>query len=112
MFSNTHDAAGDRATGRMTIAARTSPRGNRLLHRRRLRAVDRGSPLVALATGIVPSRLTRSRSRRCGRCRCYQLWRGVGRQRWLAARLPRLRVIRVGIVALVLANLLLPAVTT
>src|SRR6185436_18362270 len=30
MFSNTKDRAGDRATGRLTIAARTSPRGNKL----------------------------------------------------------------------------------
>ena len=68
MFSNTKDAAGDRATGRMTIAARTSPRGNRSLHRRRLRRrldADGGrrSPPRWRA------RLVRAAARRrCGRC--------------------------------------------
>jgi 1,4-dihydroxy-2-naphthoate octaprenyltransferase len=104
MFSNTKDAAGDRATGRMTIAARSSERGNR-------RYIAAAFALAWLATAValvagwipgwyalplVPVWLLQAR----------QLWQGLGRRQWLAARLTGFRVLRVGIVALALANVL------
>ncbi len=105
VFSNTHDAAGDRATARLTIAARTSERGNR----RYILAVFVASAavgLVALATGLLPRGYLLALTP-VWALQGYQLWCGLGQRRWLQARRLGFLVIRTGIVALVLANLLL-----
>lgn len=104
MFSNTKDAAGDRATGRMTLAARLSRRGNKLY----IAAVFGGvwsctlwalfthalAPRYAIALGPVWI------------LQAYQLWVGLGREGWLLARLVGFRALRLGILSLSVANLL------
>src|SRR5262249_32818143 len=102
--SNSHDAAGDRATGRMTIAARTSPRGNRA-YIAALFTLSIGLTLAALATGILPRGIALALAP-VWALQAYQLYAGVGRQEWLRARRTGFAVIRVGVAALVLANLL------
>lgn len=103
MFSNTKDAAGDRATGRMTLAARLSQRGNKLY----IAAVFSGvwigtlgalythalAPRYALALGPVWI------------LQAYQLRVGLGREDWLLARLVGFRALRLGILLLSVANL-------
>lgn len=105
VFSNSKDAAGDRATSRMTVAARTSEFGNRVY----ICGVFAGSfaiGITALVTQIVPVSYLAVLCLLWG-LQAYQLWLGVGRRRWLDARRMGFLVIRVGVVALVLANLLL-----
>lgn len=102
MFSNSKDAAGDRATGRMTIAARTTPRGNARFIAASFIAFW---TLTALAFArrwipawyalpLAPVWLMQLR----------QLWLGLGQRRWLDARLTGFRVLRVGIAALAISN--------
>jgi len=103
VFSNTQDAAGDRATGRLTIAARSSPDGNR----RYITGVFALSAAVGVG-GLIAGYLPASHVLALApiwTLQAYQLWRGVVQRRWLQARLIGFRTIRVGIVALVLANL-------
>lgn len=104
MFSNTKDAAGDRATGRMTLAARCTPRGNKRF--------IAGSFLVgmtltaaALWRGLLPSFYLFALVPVWG-LQALQLWRGLQREDWLAARLLGFRVLRLGILALTAINLL------
>lgn len=107
VFSNTQDAAGDRATGRMTIAARTSERGNRR-YITGLFLLSFGVGAAALCAGALPWGYALALLP-IWALQGYQLFCGVGLRRWLEARLLGFRVIRLGIVALVLANLLLGA---
>ena len=105
--SNSHDATGDRATGRMTIAARTSARGNRR-YVAGVFALSAAVGAVALATGVLPPGYLLALAP-VWLVQAYQLWLGVGRGRWLDARRVGFRVVRLGVVALVVANLLLRA---
>lgn len=105
VFSNTQDAAGDRATGRMTIAARTTERGNRLY----IVGVFTFSAALGvggLVTGWLPVAYALALAP-VWALQLVQLWRGVGQRRWLDARLLGFRTVRAGIAALVLANLCL-----
>lgn len=102
--SNTQDAAGDRATGRMTVAARTTERGNRI-YIAGVFALSAALGVGSIAAGVLP--------RACALAlapvwalQLHQLWSGVVRRRWLHARLVGFGVIRVGVAALALANLL------
>jgi 1,4-dihydroxy-2-naphthoate octaprenyltransferase len=102
MFSNTKDAAGDRATGRMTIAARTSERGNR----RYIAAAFALAWLLtaaAFVAGWIPGRYALALLP-VWVLQARQLWQGLAQRQWLAARLTGFRVLRVGIVTLALAN--------
>ncbi len=102
VFSNSKDAAGDRATGRMTIAARTSKRGNKiyivLLFVCVWAVTAAGFALellpITYAAVLAP----------VWALQIYQLVSGVGRERWLVARLTGFRVLRLGIALLTLAN--------
>ncbi len=108
VFSNTQDAAGDRATGRMTIAARTTERGNRLY----IVGVFTLSAAVGvggLVAGFLPVTYGLALAP-VWALQLVQLRRGVGQRRWLDARLLGFRTVRVGIAALVFANLCLPRV--
>lgn len=107
VFSNSQDAAGDRATGRMTIAARTSERGNRR-YIASVFALSTGLAGLALATGILAPGYAIALAP-VWALQALQLWRGVGQRRWLQARRIGFLVIRVGVLALALANLLLRA---
>lgn len=105
MCSNTKDAEGDRATGRMTIAARCTPRGNKLFIATAF-LFGFGLTLLALCVQLLP---------------CWyllvlgpvwilqgiQLWLGLHREEWLAARLLGFRVLRVGLLGLTLMNFVL-----
>jgi 1,4-dihydroxy-2-naphthoate octaprenyltransferase len=102
MFSNTKDAVGDRATGRMTIAARTSKRGN---------AIYIGSAFVLVWTATLVALFARTIDARyvlalapVWALQIRQLHRGVVREEWLKARLIGFRTLRVGIVALTIVN--------
>jgi len=101
--SNSHDAAGDRATARMTIAARTSARGNRI-YVAAVFAASAAGGLTALATGWLPAAYALALAP-VWTLQAYQLALGAGQQQWLRARRVGFLTIRVGIVALVLANL-------
>jgi 1,4-dihydroxy-2-naphthoate octaprenyltransferase len=105
LFSNTKDAAGDRATGRMTMAARLSPRGNRIfiafvyawglvLGVRALLAAS--APWWYLAA-TVPVWLAQAR----------QLQVGVVRQQWLKARHMGFWIFRLGFLILLVSNFVL-----
>lgn len=103
MFSNTKDVAGDRLTGRLTIAARTSTRGNKAFIASAFMLIWALTALAftrhfipgwyALALGPVWV------------MQAVQLWLGLVREDWLAARLVGFRVLRVGILALTAVNL-------
>ena len=103
MCSNSKDAAGDRATGRRTIAARTSPRGNRRYVAAAF-AVVWASAGAALVFGPLP-RVHALVLVPVFVAQALQLRRGVGQGRWLGARLVGFRVLRYGILGLSLANL-------
>lgn len=105
VFSNTQDAAGDRATGRMTMAARSSPDGNRR-YITGVFALSASVGIGGLLAGALPPAYGLALAP-IWALQAYQLCCGVGQRRWLQARLVGFRTIRVGIVALVLANLLL-----
>jgi 1,4-dihydroxy-2-naphthoate polyprenyltransferase len=105
MFSNTADAEGDRANGRWTIAARTTPAANKLyittffvgswaLSAAALENV-RAPFLYALALCPVWA------------MQAHQLWLGVVEERWLDARRAGFRVLRTGVFAITLVNLLM-----
>ncbi len=105
LFSNTHDAAGDRATGRLTLAARVSPQHNRWL----VSAVFVSFwalTVTAIVLGAVPAGYAVALAP-VWALQGYQLACGVGRGQWLQARRIGFRVVRVGTAALVLANLVL-----
>jgi 1,4-dihydroxy-2-naphthoate octaprenyltransferase len=104
MCSNTKDADGDRATGRRTIAARTSERGNRRYIAAAF-AVGWGATALAFATRVIPAWYVLPLAP-VWALQARQLWLGVVARRWLDARLLGFRVLRTGIVALTLANLL------
>lgn len=103
MFSNTKDVAGDRATGRMTLAARLSQRGNKLYIAAVFIGVWAGTlwalythalaPRYAIALGPVWA------------LQAYQLWVGLEREDWLRARLVGFRALRLGILSLSIVNL-------
>lgn len=105
VFSNTQDAAGDRATGRMTIAARTTEGGNRR-YILGVFAVSAAVGVGGLAAGWLPIAYVIALAP-VWALQLVQLRRGVGQRRWLDARLLGFRTVRVGIAALVLANLCL-----
>ena len=103
MFSNTKDAAGDRATGRMTIAARLSKRGNKIY----IASVFIGvwtSTLWALLTHALDLRYVIALAP-VWALQAYQLRAGLGRDDWLLARLVGFRALRLGIVSLSIVNL-------
>lgn len=106
VFSNTNDRAGDRATHRMTIAARTSPRGNKI-YIACLFAIVWATTAVALATRVLSPWTVAALAPVWG-LQLYQLWSGLGHDQWLRARLAGFRVLRVGILALTLVNFLAP----
>ena len=102
VYSNTNDVDGDRRVGRPTVAALTTPRGNRLF----IRAVSAGEFLLILALPLVggpwwfplallPTVLLRLR----------QLRVGFGEGDILRARRIGIDVHRVTVVTLVLVNL-------
>jgi 1,4-dihydroxy-2-naphthoate octaprenyltransferase len=104
MCSNTKDADGDRATGRLTIAARTSERGNR----RYVTAAFTfawAATALAFATRAFPVWYLLPLAP-VWAMQARQLWLGVVAGRWLDARLMGFRVLRAGIIALTAANLL------
>jgi 1,4-dihydroxy-2-naphthoate octaprenyltransferase len=103
VFSNTYDVQGDRATGRRSIATRLSAPANKAF----ITAVFVLSWLVTLGffgaglaspwllVALVPVWFLQVR----------QLVQGVGQQQWLLARRTGFWVLRVGILALTVANL-------
>jgi 1,4-dihydroxy-2-naphthoate octaprenyltransferase len=104
MCSNTKDADGDRATGRLTIAARTSQRGNR----RYVAAafmLGWAATALAFATRAFPAWYVLPLAP-IWAMQARQLWLGVAACRWLDARRLGFLVLRAGIVALTLANLI------
>lgn len=102
MFSNTNDAAGDRATGRMTIAARTSPRGNAIFISCVFVLVW-GFTAFAFAARSIPSWYALALVP-VWALQVAQLWLGLRRKQWLTARLLGFRVLRVGIIGLTALN--------
>jgi 1,4-dihydroxy-2-naphthoate octaprenyltransferase len=102
MFSNTKDAAGDRATGRMTIAARTSKRGNKR-YIAAVFAIVWAATAAALIAGVLSPRYAALLAP-VWALQIAQLWSGLREEQWLRARLLGFRALRVGIVALTLAN--------
>lgn len=105
LFSNSQDAAGDRAAGRRTLAARVSPRHNRWIIAG-VFAAFWALPIVTIALGAAPAGYAVALAP-VWALQGYQLACGVGRGDWLRARYIGFRVVRVGIAALVLANLVL-----
>ncbi len=104
VFSNSHDAEGDRKGQRMTVAARTSDRGNR----RFILAVFATGGLVtlaALALRVLPwwSALLLAPA---WALYVLQLWHGVGRSQWLDARRLGFQAFRLGALALLVTNLI------
>lgn len=106
VFSNSHDADGDRATGRLTLAARLSPRANKLYIAALFVAVWAFAG-AALATSLLP-RAHALALAPVAALQLRQLLLGVWRDRWLDARLVGFRVLRVGIAGLTLLNLVAP----
>lgn len=104
MCSNAHDAAGDRATGRLTIAARTSPAGNRAFVTSMF-VTGWTLTAAALSTGAAPLLYTVALLPVWG-MQGAQLWMGACEGRWLDARRMGFRALRAGVFALTLANLL------
>lgn len=103
MFSNTHDAEGDRAHGRMTIAARTSPGANKAF----ITAVfAAGWAFTAVALAISAAPLVYALALfPVWALQIFQLWTGVRDEQWLRARRAGFHVVRVGVFGLTLANL-------
>jgi 1,4-dihydroxy-2-naphthoate octaprenyltransferase len=106
VFSNTKDRAGDRATHRMTIAARTSPRGNKI-YIASLFAIVWAVTAVALAEHLLTPWSIAALAPVWG-LQLYQLWSGLAEEQWLRARLAGFRVLRLGIVAMTVVNLCAP----
>lgn len=104
MCSNTKDADGDRATGRLTIAARTSERGNRVYVGAAF-ALGWVATALAFAAHLLPAWYLPPLAL-VWTLQARQLWLGVVARRWLDARRLGFLVLRAGIVALTLANLL------
>jgi 1,4-dihydroxy-2-naphthoate octaprenyltransferase len=102
MFSNTKDVRGDRATGRMTIAARTSPRGNKIFISSAFMLVW-GFTAFAFAARYIPAWYALALAP-VWALQVAQLWLGLRREQWLMARLLGFRALRVGIVTLTLSN--------
>lgn len=102
LFSNTADAEPDRAAGRMTIAARLSPRANK---RYVVAVFVAGWALVAagLATGELPPLLALTLVP-VWVLQLRQLWVGVAREQWLHARALGWRAFDLGLVAAIVAN--------
>lgn len=105
MFSNTKDAAGDRATGRMTIAARLSKQGNKRYIFLAFVMVWSGT-IGALCTHMLAPRYALVLAPIWVLQAC-QLWIGLRTEDWLRARLIGFRVLRLGIIALTVINLTL-----
>jgi len=103
MFSNTKDAAGDRATFRMTIAARTSPAGNKFFIAGAF-LLFWGFTAFAFVARFIPAWYALALAP-VWVMQAVQLRLGLYREDWLAARLVGFRVLRVGILALTLVNL-------
>lgn len=104
VFSNTEDAEGDRATGRKTIAASTSRRGNRV-YITSVFLFFWAFTAAALASGVVPVAYAVALAP-VWALQAYQLWIGVREERWLCARLLGFRVVRLGVAALLMVHLL------
>lgn len=102
MFSNTKDATGDRATGRMTIAARTSALGNKIFIASAF-LLFWGFTAFAFAARYIPSWYALALAP-VWALQVAQLWLGLHREQWLTARLLGFRVLRVGITTLTLSN--------
>jgi 1,4-dihydroxy-2-naphthoate octaprenyltransferase len=103
VFSSSRDAEIDRACGRLTIAARLSPSGNR----RFIATVFVAGWLVSaagFASGSLDLRLAVALLPTWA-LQVAQLRAGVRRSRWLRARLLGWRAFDAGVVALVLVNL-------
>lgn len=104
VFSNSQDAAGDRAGQRMTVAARASAAGNR----RFIVAVFAVSVAVAggsIVVGVLPwwfaLVLTPAWAAQVVQLRC-----GLARADWLAARRLGFRAFRLGALGLLVGNLI------
>jgi 1,4-dihydroxy-2-naphthoate octaprenyltransferase len=104
VYSNTNDIAGDRAVGRLTVAAQVSPKGNALFIAV-LSAAEFLVGLVASVTGLAPwwfvllmLPVTVSRVRQ------YHV--GIGERDILTARRLGIRTHRACVVLLVVANVL------
>lgn len=108
LCSNAHDAAGDRATGRLTLAARVTPAGYRVLVTAVFAAVW-SFTAAAAAAGAAPLPHLLLLAPVCA-MQAAQLWIGVRRGRWLDARRAGFRVLGAGVLALTIANLLLGGV--
>lgn len=103
VFSNTNDAFGDRQTGRMTIAARTSKRGNKF-YIGTLFILFWAVTIVALLWEWIPARILFA-ILPVWFLQIHQLWSGLAKEEWLRARLMGFRVLRLGIVALTAVNI-------
>jgi 1,4-dihydroxy-2-naphthoate polyprenyltransferase len=104
VFSNTKDAEGDRATGRMTIAARTSKRGN-YAYISSVFLLFWAVTAAALASGVVPAWYAVALGP-VWALQIYQLWSGVRHEQWLRARFVGFRIVRLGTAALTIVNLI------
>jgi 1,4-dihydroxy-2-naphthoate polyprenyltransferase len=103
LFSSSQDADVDRAAGRMTPAARLSPRGNRRLIAA-VFATGWTVTAVGLATGVLSPWLLLALMPMWA-IQGMQLVNGLGRRRWLVARFYGWRAFDAGVLALVLVNL-------
>jgi 1,4-dihydroxy-2-naphthoate octaprenyltransferase len=104
LFSSSQDAEVDRAAGRMTLAARLSPRGNRRLVATVFvtgwTVTTVGFATGALSPWLLPALML------MWAIQGMQLVNGLGRRRWLVARFYGWRAFDAGVLALVLVNLL------
>lgn len=103
VFSNSKDAQGDRATGRMTMAARLSPSANRA-YICTVFVLSWAATAAVLIMDVVP-RWYLAALAPVWALQAYQLWSGVWHQQWLRARLVGFRILRLGIIALTVVNL-------
>jgi 1,4-dihydroxy-2-naphthoate octaprenyltransferase len=103
MCSNSHDAEGDRAMGRSTIAACLSTRGNRIYIASTFVACWALTG-VAFASGAAPIHYLPVLLP-VWAMQAFQLWIGVRHGQWLRARLLGFRVLRLGVFALTLSNI-------
>jgi 1,4-dihydroxy-2-naphthoate octaprenyltransferase len=104
LFSSSQDAEVDRAAGRMTMAARLSPGGNRRLIVT-VFATGWTVTAVGLVTGVLSLWLVLALMPMWA-IQGRQLVNGLGRRRWLLARFYGWRACDAGVLALVLVNLL------
>lgn len=103
LCSNAHDAAGDRAAGRRTLAARMGPQGYRLFAFA-VFAVVWALEAAALSAGVV-SPLHAVLLLPAAVMQAAQLWLGARRGLWLDARRLGFRVLGAGVLGLTVANL-------